>query len=60
MRIRRFAAVAATVAAGALVLSGCAGPQSEVVEGSSLSVAWNQPFYSYNGNTEPDPLSRTP
>lgn len=51
MRIRRFAAVAATVAAGALVLSGCAGPQSEVVEGSSLSVAWNQPFYSYNGNT---------
>jgi peptide/nickel transport system substrate-binding protein len=51
VRIRRFAAVAATVAAGALVLSGCAGPQSEVVEGSSLSVAWNQPFYSYNGNT---------
>ncbi|MDO7881301.1 ABC transporter family substrate-binding protein [Salinibacterium soli] len=51
MRIRRFAAAAATVAAGALVLSGCAAPQSEIVEGSSLSVAWNQPFYSYNGNT---------
>lgn len=53
MRIRRFAAIAATVAAGALVLSGCTppGPQSEIVEGSSLSVAWNQPFYSYNGNT---------
>ncbi|CAN5527392.1 ABC transporter family substrate-binding protein [soil metagenome] len=51
MRIRRFAAAAATVAAGALILSGCAAPQSEIVEGSSLSVAWNQPFYSYNGNT---------
>ena len=51
LRIRRFAAAAATVAAGALILSGCAAPQSEIVEGSSLSVAWNQPFYSYNGVT---------
>jgi len=51
LRIRRFAAAAATVAAGALILSGCAAPQSEIVEGSSLSVAWNQPFYSYNGGT---------
>jgi len=35
------------------VLSACTppGPQSEIVEGSSLSVAWNQPFYSYNGVT---------
>ncbi|MBC7590976.1 MAG: ABC transporter family substrate-binding protein [Salinibacterium sp.] len=49
--MRRFAAAAATVAVGALVLSGCAAPQSEIVEGSSLSVAWNQPFYSYNGET---------
>ncbi len=51
MRIRRLAATAATVAVGALVLSGCAAPQSEIVEGSTLSVAWNQPFYSYNQNT---------
>lgn len=51
MRIRRYVAAAATVAAGALILSGCAAPQSEIVEGSSLSVAWNQPFYSYNGST---------
>ncbi len=51
MRIRRLAAAAATVAVGALVLSGCAAPQSEIVEGSSLSVAWNQPFYSYNSST---------
>ncbi|OYX55825.1 MAG: hypothetical protein B7Y93_04370 [Micrococcales bacterium 32-70-13] len=47
----RFAAVTATIAASALVLSACAAPQSEVVEGSSITVAWNQPFYSYNSNT---------
>jgi len=46
----RLATLAAVVATAALVLSGCA-PQSEVVSGSSLSVAWNQPFYSYNTNT---------
>jgi peptide/nickel transport system substrate-binding protein len=51
LRIRRLAATAATVAAGALILSGCAAPQSEIVEGTSLSVAWNQAFYGYNGNT---------
>jgi peptide/nickel transport system substrate-binding protein len=49
--MRRLGAAAAAIAAGALVLSGCAAPQSEIVEGSTLSVAWNQPFYSYNGNT---------
>ena len=51
MRIRRSVALVASVAAGALILSGCAAPQSEIVGGSSLSVAWNQPFYSYNGST---------
>ena len=51
MRIRRFGAAAAAVAAGALVLAGCSTPQSEVVEDSTVTVAWNQPFYSYNGNT---------
>jgi peptide/nickel transport system substrate-binding protein len=52
LRISRLgAASAATIAASALVLSGCAAPQSEVVEGSSITVAWNQPFYSYNSNT---------
>lgn len=49
--MRRLGAAAATFAVGALILSGCTAPQSEIVEGSSLSVAWNQPFYSYNGNT---------
>jgi peptide/nickel transport system substrate-binding protein len=51
LRISRLAATTATIAASALVLSACAAPQSEVVEGSSITVAWNQPFYSYNANT---------
>ncbi len=51
MRISRLAATTATIAASALVLSACAAPQSEVVEGSSITVAWNQAFYSYNSST---------
>ena len=51
LKLEAIGAAAATVAAGALILSGCAAPQSEIVEGSSLSVAWNQAFYSSNGNT---------
>ncbi len=51
MRNSRIGASVATVAASALVLSACAAPQSEVVEGSSISVAWNQAFYSYNPDT---------
>ena len=51
MRIRRFGAAGVAIAAGALVLAGCSTPQSEVVEDSTVTVAWNQPFYSYNGNT---------
>jgi peptide/nickel transport system substrate-binding protein len=52
LRIRRFGAAGAAIAAGALVLAGCApGGGSEIEEGTALSVAWNQPFYAYNGNT---------
>jgi peptide/nickel transport system substrate-binding protein len=52
LRTRRIAAIGAVVAGGALVLAGCSAPQqSEVVEDSTVTVAWNQPFYSYNGNT---------
>ncbi len=53
MRITRFAAVAATVGVGALVLSGCSPTVAEsgLDEGTSVTVAWNQAFYSYNGNT---------
>ncbi len=46
----RFAAVAA-VAAAALMLSGCVSYQSEVVKGSTVSVGWDQSFFSYNAAT---------
>lgn len=58
MRIKRIAAAVALTAAGALVISGCAagggdnnGDDSGLVEGSSITAAWNQAFYSANGNT---------
>jgi peptide/nickel transport system substrate-binding protein len=53
MRIRRIGAAIAAVGAVALVLSGCSAPTAEsgLDKGTSVNVAWNQPFYSYNGNT---------
>jgi peptide/nickel transport system substrate-binding protein len=53
LRIRRIGAVIATVGAGAIVLSGCSAPEAEtgLDEGTSVSAAWNQAFYAYNGNT---------
>ena len=58
MRIKRISAAVAIAAAGALVISGCAagggeenGDDSGLVEGSSITAAWNQAFYSMNGNT---------
>lgn len=54
MRIKRFAAGGVLLATSALVLSACApttAPGADIVEGSSITAAWNQPFYSANGNT---------
>ncbi|WP_104192993.1 ABC transporter family substrate-binding protein [Cryobacterium sp. Y82] len=53
MRFRRIGAAIATVGAAALVLSGCSAPTAEsgLDEGTSVDVAWNQPFFSYNGLT---------
>lgn len=53
MKISRFGIAAAAIGAGALVLSGCAAPEAEsgLDEGSSITAAWNQAFYAYNGNT---------
>ncbi len=59
MKLKRIGVVAAVVAAGALALSGCSagsGDTSEIVKGTSITVAQNQPFTSYNsasatGNT---------
>ena len=54
MKISRLVAGAAVIAAGALVLSGCAAPQSEIVQGTSLSIAQNSPFTSYNSSVAVD------
>ncbi|MEY4618019.1 MAG: hypothetical protein RL101_205 [Actinomycetota bacterium] len=51
MKLKRIAAAIAAVTATALVLTGCAAGAGDVVAGSSISVAWNQAFYSYNSNS---------
>jgi peptide/nickel transport system substrate-binding protein len=53
LRIRRIGAAVAAIGAGAIVLSGCSAPEAEsgLDEGTSVSAAWNQAFYAYNGNT---------
>ena len=51
MKRKRIGIVAAVVAAGALVLSGCSagsGDASEIVKGTSITVAENSGFTSYN------------
>ncbi|UDF14666.1 ABC transporter family substrate-binding protein [Antiquaquibacter oligotrophicus] len=44
-------AAAATLALAALALTGCTAPASQVVQGSSIDVGWNQSFTSYNSLT---------
>ncbi|WP_040161858.1 ABC transporter family substrate-binding protein [Nigerium massiliense] len=58
MSNRKLLAAAAAVAAGALALAGCSGPTTPAGGGQSAinnqqvaTVAWNQPFYSYNNDT---------
>ena len=53
MRIRRIGAAIAAVGAAALVLSGCSAPAAEsgLDKGTTVTAAWNQPFYSYNSLT---------
>jgi peptide/nickel transport system substrate-binding protein len=53
LRIKRIAAGIATVGVGALILSGCSTPEADsgLDEGTSVTAAWNQAFYSYNSNT---------
>ncbi|GAB3126406.1 ABC transporter family substrate-binding protein [Glaciibacter psychrotolerans] len=49
MKIGRLAAAGSLVAATALILSGCAVPRSsEVIGGTSIKVAWNDPLQEYN------------
>ncbi|MGP6203612.1 ABC transporter family substrate-binding protein [Microbacterium sp. F2] len=54
MKISRFLTAAVIAGVGALVISGCtpsAEDDSGLIEGSAISVAWNQAFYSMNGFT---------
>lgn len=51
MRSSRFAAAVAVTAALAIVLSGCSASRSTIIEGSTVAVATDQPFYSYNGDS---------
>jgi peptide/nickel transport system substrate-binding protein len=50
LKIRRLAAAGAVIVSGALVLSGCSAPaqESEVIAGTEITVAWNDPFLEYN------------
>ena len=54
MKLKRIGVVAAVVAAGALALSGCSagsGDTSEIVKGTSITVAQNQGLSSVNSNS---------
>jgi peptide/nickel transport system substrate-binding protein len=54
LKLKHIGIVVAVVAAGTLALSGCsAGPgdTSEIVKGTSITVATNQGLSSYNGNS---------
>lgn len=54
MKLKRIGVITAVVAVGALALSGCSagsGDTSEIVAGTSITVAQNQPFTSYNSQS---------
>ncbi|GAA1849754.1 ABC transporter family substrate-binding protein [Microbacterium koreense] len=52
MKIARLAAGVGVVAAGALVLAGCGNPyESEVVEGTEITVAYNSGFFHFNDDS---------
>lgn len=52
MKIARLAAGVGIVAAGALVLAGCSNPyESEVVENTEITVAYNSGFFHFNDDS---------
>ncbi|MCY7325447.1 MAG: ABC transporter family substrate-binding protein [Microbacteriaceae bacterium] len=49
MKISRLMGGVAVLAVGALALTGCTPPRaSEVIEGTSITVAWNDSYYAFN------------
>jgi peptide/nickel transport system substrate-binding protein len=50
MKLGMLAKGAALAAVASVALSACTA-ETGIVENSSLTVAWNQPFYSFNANT---------
>lgn len=52
MKIARLMAGVGVVAAGAIVLAGCGNPyQSEVVEGTEITTAYNSGFFHFNDDS---------
>ncbi|MEY3889256.1 MAG: hypothetical protein RI931_378, partial [Actinomycetota bacterium] len=51
MKLKRISGVVAAAVSAVLVMSGCASGAGDVVEGSAITVAWNQAFYSANSST---------
>lgn len=55
MRARPITRAGVALVAGALALSACSTPETNDLEGaeesSGITVAWNQAFYSYNGDS---------
>ena len=56
MRITRKSAAVAVLAVSALALSACStdadGGGAGLTAGSSVNIGWNQPFYSYNADSQ--------
>ena len=49
VKITRLTAGVGIIAVGALALAGCTPPrESEVIEGTSITVAWNDFYYAFN------------
>lgn len=55
MEVKRLLAAGAILAAGTLVMSGCAAPDrgGDGAGGPGITVSWNDPFFSWNTNTTP-------
>lgn len=51
MKLGRLAKGVVVAAMASVALSACTAESTGIVENTSITVAWNQPFYSFNQNT---------